>query len=147
MRLLLLGLTALTLTFGLVACSQDTKVSRTTKIEDNKADARIAAVLIYADWCPSCKIIEPKLSSARSQGPIEGVKYLTLDYTTRDKNAMFAAADGLGVGEAIRTQLGDEVLTGILLLVDIDNKKVVADLRKELSVDELRSAIVTASQV
>ncbi len=129
------------------ACSaENTKVSPEIEAsQEVSADARLAAVLVYADWCSSCKIIDPKIQAAKEQGPINGVSFVTLDYTKRDVDGFFTQADTLGVGEAIRGQLNGDVTTGILLLVDLDDKKVVADLRKELSAEEIRAAIERAA--
>lgn len=110
-----------------------------------QADTRLAAVLVYADWCSSCKILDPKLQTAKTEGAIDGLQHLVLDYTDRDDEAFFASADAIGIGGAIRDQLKGSVTTGILLLVDVDDRKVVADLRKELSPAELRAAMVAAA--
>lgn len=110
------------------------------------ADTRLAAVLIYADWCGSCKVLDPKLQSAKSEGPIEGLQHFVLNYTDRDEDALFMAADKLGFGGPIREKLSDGVKTGILLLVDLDDGTVVGDLRKELSAEEIRAAMVAATR-
>ena len=115
---------------------------------DNAAlaeDARLAAVLVYADWCSSCKIIDPKIAAAKAAGPMENVSFVTLDYTDRNAHAFFQQADQLGIGAPIRAQLEGNVKTGILLLVDLDDQKVVGDLRKELSAQDIRSQIISAA--
>lgn len=131
---------------SLLACSAEqpskTESTNTVAVE---ADTRLAAVLIYADWCSSCKVLDPKIQEAKAQGHIDGVQFVQLDYTRRDAEAMFAQADALGVGDAVRAQLSAEVKTGILLLVDIDDKTVVDDLRKELSADDIRARIQSAA--
>lgn len=109
------------------------------------SDTRLAAVLVYAKWCGSCKILDPKLQTAKAEGPIDGLQYFVLDYTDRDEEAFFASADTLGIGAPIRAELGDSVTTGILLLIDIDDGKIVGDLRKKLSPTEIRSAMVEAA--
>ena len=110
------------------------------------ADAEIIAVLIRADWCSSCKIIEPKLAVAKADGPISGLAHITLDYTDRDKNAFFANAKDAGVSDAVRSHLGGDDKTGIILLVDRKRGDVVADLRKKLSADEIRRAMIDAGK-
>lgn len=136
---------------ALVACSgSDTTTAdragdRLEVVSGDVAVDRLAAVLIYADWCSSCKILDPKLQAAKAEGEIDGVSYHTLDYTARDEDALFAGADALGVGRAIREQLSGNVKTGILLLVDVDDRRIVGDLRKELSSEELRAAIEAAA--
>ena len=108
-------------------------------------DARVAAVLLRADWCSSCKIMEPKLDVVKAQGPIDGLAYVTLDYTDRDKTALYVSADDLGVGAAIYSYLEGDVTTGIVLLVDLATNEVVGDLRKSLTEVELRTAMATAA--
>ncbi|MEL7486235.1 MAG: hypothetical protein AAGJ87_03345 [Pseudomonadota bacterium] len=135
-------------TTGSVAVDAETSASelKHTPVAQNAENARAAAVLIRADWCSSCKLLEPKLDVVKSLGPIEGLEHVTLDYTARDKKAFFAAADAAGVGEAVRAELGDSVTTGIILVVDMDDAKVVADLRKELSEQELVDAMAEAAR-
>ena len=131
-----------------VACSSETPSASATDavaaVQPVSENARAAAVLIRADWCSSCKIIEPKLDQVKAGGAIDGLEHVTLDYTARDKAAFFAAADKAGVGEAVREQLGGDVTTGIILVVDMDDDQVIADLRKELSTAELKAAMVEA---
>ncbi len=131
---------------ALAACSNGEHAPQAAVVEEVAQDTRIAAVLVHADWCSSCRILEPKIAEMQAAGPIDGVDFISLDYTARDEAAFFAAADAAGVGPAIRAQLADDVITGILLLVDVDDGAVVADLRKELSPAELRAEIETAAQ-
>lgn len=122
--------------------STETAIAQTVAL---KSDTRLAAVLVYADWCGSCKVLDPKLTEAKAEGPIEGLQHFVLDYTARDEAAFFASADQLGIGEPIRAKLGDTIKTGILLLVDIDDGTVVGDLRKDLSAAQIRSAMESAA--
>ena len=138
------------MTAALVACSGpagDAGSSNAARFVNAEvsADTRLAAVLIYADWCGSCKVLDPKLQSAKAEGPIAGLQHFVLNYTDRDEDALFTAADELGLGAPIREKLSDGVKTGILLLVDLDDGTVVGDLRKELSAEEIRAAMVAAT--
>lgn len=133
------------------ACSgeNDTNVHHDVAALQTSADletgTRLAAVYIYADWCGSCKVLGPKVLTASAQGPIDGLQHFVLNYTARDDDAFFAAADSLGLGAPIRAKLEAGVKTGMLLLVDVDDKKIVGDLRKTLSPDEIRAALVDAT--
>lgn len=137
---------------ALVACSNADAPANipetfTSTILSNQTEAaKLAAVLIYADWCGSCKILDPKVQAAKAEGQIDGVSYHVLDFTARDEAALFAAADALGIGTAIRTKLSRGVSTGILLLVDVDDGKIVGDLRKGLSSTEIRAALEAAAR-
>ena len=108
-------------------------------------DASVAAVLLRADWCSSCKILEPKLDVVKADGPIDGLAHVTLDYTDRNKAGLYATATELGVGEAIYDYLDGDVTTGIVLLVDLSSGEVVGDLRKSLAESELRAAMAAAA--
>lgn len=111
----------------------------------NVGDAKLAAVLTYADWCSSCKILDPKLRTVKAETEFPGTAFVTLDYTARDGEAMFKAADAAGVGEAVRAHLADEIKTGLLLLVDVDDKKVLDVVRKNMSEAEITAAIAKAA--
>lgn len=139
------------------ACSNEaaTKVSpeiaaaaEAAVIDKIAPDTKIAAVLVRADWCSSCRIIEPKLDVVRAASPIAGVGHITLDYTARDEDAFFAEADMAGVGDAIRTAFAENgVTTGIVLLVDVASGAIVGDLRKSLSSEDLANAMAAAAEV
>jgi len=134
-------------------CSADTGSAHTTnKVTSSQnasaetiTDARIVAVLSYADWCSSCKILDPKLRALKASAPIEGVQHLTLDYTDRDAAAYFDQAAKAGVGPAIKAYLKNTVKTGIVMLVDLETGAVIGQLTKNMSADELREALEKAA--
>ncbi len=134
----------------LAACSGEPAAQAPAQTTETAAPAvteetKIAAVLSYADWCTSCKILDPKLKAVQAGAPIDGVGYLTIDYTERDQDAFFATADAAGVGGAVRAFYADEIKTGILLLVDMSTGDVVADIRKSMSEEEIRTSLETAA--
>lgn len=104
-------------------------------------DANLAAVLVFAEWCSSCKILDPKLQAVKAADAFPGVSFMTIDYTGRDVDALFAEADKKGVGPAVRTYLADEVKTGWLLLVDLDDNRVVGQVVKSMDEAEIAGAI------
>lgn len=139
---------ALISVLALTACSQ---------AEAPRADARAAvdmaseaaqiktkAVLIYADWCGSCKVLDPALQKAKMMGPMPGLEFITLDYTAKNSTAFYAQAEAAGVGDAVKKHLNGTIKTGQLLLVDIDDSKVVGTVTKSLDADEIVSALKQA---
>lgn len=89
------------------------------------ASSEIAAVRVYADWCPNCRALDPKLDAVAASGDWDGVSFVRIDYTKRDKDAVFAEADRLGVGPAIRAHFARGIKTGQLLLVDVESQVII----------------------
>lgn len=142
-------LTALSLSVvALTACSgaeaPSTTMTEKAAVQTDAAasmDAKTKAVLVYADWCGSCKVLDPKIKAAQAMGPISGLEFVTLDYTNKDANAFYAQAEAAGVGPAITAHLGGTVKTGQLLLVDIDDQIVRGTVTKTLEPNEIVLAL------
>lgn len=140
---------------ALTACSQaeapkvDTAKVETmaAKAKDTKMmETKTKAVLIYADWCGSCKVLDPKIKKVQSMGPMPGLEFITLDYTAKDADAFYAQAEASGVGSAVKTYLNGTIKTGQLLLVDVDDQKVVGKVTKTLEPKEIITALKDAVQ-
>lgn len=136
---------------ALIACSQaeapkaDTaKVKEMTTKASEIMDTKTKAVLIYADWCGSCKVLDPKVKKVQSMGTLPGVEFVTLDYTAKDADEFYAQADAAGVGSAVKTYLDGTIKTGQLLLVDLDDQKVVGKVTKTLEPAEILTAVKDA---
>lgn len=123
---------------------QSTSGSSATS-NDKKTDARLGAVLIYADWCGSCKILDPKIKAIKAKNEFAKTEFITLDFTDKDRKAFFKAAREAGVAMAVREQLGEKVKTGQMFLIDLDDKKVVGVLKKDMSEAEMVTAINAAA--
>ncbi len=116
------------------AMAQDTDIV-------DEAAPKLAAVLIYADWCASCRVLDPKLEAVKAAQTFEGVEFVTLDYTARDDDAFFATAAEAGVGEAVVETLADGVKTGQVLLINRDAARVVGKITKDFSEAEIAGAL------
>jgi len=139
---------ALVSVFAIGACSQ-AEIPK-ADIPDVKAaaskmmDVNTKAVLIYADWCGSCKVIDPKVKKVQSMGKIPGLEFVTLDYTAKDADAFYAQADAAGIGDAVKTYLDGTIKTGQLLLIDVDDQKVLSKVTKTFEPAEILGAIKEA---
>ena len=89
------------------------------------ASSQVAAIRVYADWCPNCRALDPKLDAVAASGDWSAVSFVRIDHTSRDMEAAFAEADRLGVGKAVRTHFANGIKTGLLLIVDVETQAVV----------------------
>ncbi len=151
----------------LIACSggeaPDIKASKVTETANQTAEVstpvkstansaaratRTKAVLVYADWCGSCKILDPKIKDVRAalgeHSKMPGLEFVTIDYTSKSHDILYAQADAAGVGEAVRRHHNGNVTTGVLLLVDMDDQRVIGTVTKDFSNLEIKSALKDA---
>lgn len=127
---------------ALTACNPSSSIEPYSGAVDAVApDTRLAAVMVRADWCASCKILEPKILEIRNTQMLEGLAHIVIDYTERNTRDLLGQADAAGVGPAMRKEFSDEVITGMLYLVDIDDQKVIGDARQSATPEQIKSLI------
>ena len=129
------------LLFFVTACSRFAEPSHSGSVTE---DTKVAAVIMYADWCSSCKALDPKLQAVRARGDIDGVEYIVLDYTNKDIDGLMTAADAAGVGVAVRNRFGGVIRTGSMLLVNARTNELLGEITYKLSEDEIETAIKSA---
>jgi len=108
-------------------------------------DTKVLAVMSYADWCGSCKALDPKVKAVQAANTFDGVEFATIDYTSRDADAFFADAETLGVADAMRATFPDKVKTGRLYLVNLDSGEVVGTVDKSMDEAAITAAITEAA--
>jgi len=102
------------------------------------------AVLFYADWCASCKELDPKIKQARKALPDAPVLFTRLDLTdetTRRQAGMLA--DALGLRE-IYAEFGGK--TGFLLLVDPQTGAIIDRVNRDATVEAIEEKLRAAGQ-
>ncbi len=137
-----LSIFALAGVLALASCGQSaTKSEAAFRYKDTPvseiAASKTAAVLIYADWCGGCKALDPKLQAVRSKKSVDGLSFVTLDYTKKDKAAFYLTANTAGVELPVRDYLDGKISTGQMLLIDLDDQKVIGKITKDMSEDEI----------
>lgn len=152
---IIIGATAATL-LVLTACSSEPTSSTTspTVSETQSAaiftqaateDTKVKAVLMYADWCGGCKVLDPKLKAVQAAHPFKAVEFSKIDYTGKDKAAFWAQAVALGVEEPVRTTLGNNPKTGLMILIDADDNTILNTITKSMSEAEITTALTDAA--
>ena len=129
-KLLIASFAALALSACGNAADSGSSVKEAVSKAEAVVDAKTKAVLVYADWCGSCKVLDPAVNKAKAMGPLPGVEFVVLDYTDKNDANFYAQAEAAGVEAAIRTYLDGTVKTGQLLLVDVDDAKVITKITK-----------------
>jgi hypothetical protein len=69
---------------------------------------------------------------------------VTLDYTDKNADDFYAQAKMAGVEEAVRAYLDGTIKTGQLLLVDMDDQKVLSKVTKTFDTSQMVSALQDA---
>ena len=102
-------------------------------------DTKVIGLLFYADWCGSCKVLDPKLDAVKPDFAHQPVLFTRVDMTDDAAKAYAARyANYLGLGEIYAENQGR---TGFMLLVDARGKKVLGSLTRNESEGDIRAAI------
>ncbi len=143
MKQLITSLLAIT-AIGITACSQAESPNTQSSKAVNTIETKTKAVLIYADWCGSCKTLDPKINEVKSKETIPGLEYVTLDFTDKKAENFYKQAEAAGVREAVETYLAGKIKTGQLVLVDMDDQKVLGKVTKTFEHSEIITALTEA---
>jgi len=134
-----------------VAAATDKMAEKTAEMKDTMAEkasammeTKTTAVLVYADWCGSCKVLDPAVKKVQAMGKIPGVEFVVLDYTDKDADAFYAQAETAGVKDAVIAYQDGTIKTGQLLLVDMDDDKVISKITKDSAAPEILAKIKDA---
>jgi thiol-disulfide isomerase/thioredoxin len=109
---------------------------------DSKAQAQKPMLVKFtAEWCGSCKILDPKLEQALSNADINnGLEVVVFDFTNNDTKAAAASLAGeKGLSDIFQKH---EPKTGFSLMVD-QNMMEQGRFTKENSVEEIEAALKT----
>ena len=117
--------------------------ANTAEMKAEKSD--VTAVFVRADWCSSCKVMDPRVSKVMADPTFRNVNFIALDYTDRNKDAFWAAAAKAGVGDALKATENGKIKTGVFYIIDTKASQSLARLNKKNDETELRTALTDIS--
>lgn len=116
-------------------------ITSTFSIAGEAKKPEVFGVLFYADWCGSCKILDPKLTEVKARHALEdkSVLFLKLDFTDETTTSQAELlVNAIGMNE-VYAEYGDK--TGFMLLIDADTKKVISRVSKRMKNSEIAGRI------
>ncbi|MBI1194845.1 MAG: hypothetical protein GC138_03230 [Gammaproteobacteria bacterium] len=119
-------------------------ITSTAQAQESAIKPQAYGVLFYADWCGSCKILEPKIQEARQSLKDSPILFLTLDMTdevTKYQAAMLAGTVGL---DSLYAENAGK--TGYMLIIDANTRKVIGKLTKGDAVETIAAKLKDSTQ-
>lgn len=141
-----LSLAALTFTTAGFALAQSgSKPSGTPPPPAQKAVPaempKVIALSFYADACPGCKMLKPKLAEVMADAGKQPCLFVKLDQSNKDSREAEFLLAALGMADLWKENAGH---TGFVLLVDSKTKKVVGILTPDQEPKAMESALMAA---
>lgn len=118
----------------------DSKPSGTSQARAAEAP-KVIALNFYADWCPGCKALKPKLEEAMKDAAGQPCLTVKLDQSDKDSHQAEYMLAALGLGDLWKEHAGK---TGYVLLVDTATKKVVSTINYKQDTKEIKSTLMAA---
>lgn len=109
------------------------------------ADPDIYVVTFTAEWCPNCKILDPKVDGALSEFDEDDVEHIVLDMTDGDTRLdAFDEVDGTVLAGVYGDHLG---VTGIAMLTAADSGEKIGCATRVHSETEIVEMINKAREI
>lgn len=106
------------------------------------AKPKVLGVLFYADWCASCKKLDPKIEAIKTDFADKPILFTRVDFTndyTKLQSDLLAAALNLGPSYAEQGRK-----TGFMLLLDAETGQPLGRLTSGQNEAELKQSIAAA---
>lgn len=139
MRMTRIFPTVVLLAIGLLFMSATDVMADASADADDPDDPQVIGVLLYADWCGSCQVLEPKLDEVKSEfsgAPILFTQFDKTDDFTTEQSRLYASWTGL---DALFDE--HEGSTGYMVLIDAETHEELARLTRDQTEEELRETI------
>ncbi|MBI5365053.1 MAG: thioredoxin family protein [Planctomycetes bacterium] len=141
-----LSVAALTLTTaGLALAQSGSKPSGTPPPAVQKAVPaelpKVIALSFYADACPGCKMLKPKLAELMTDAGKQPCLFVKLDQSNKESREAEFLLAALGMPDLWKENAGH---TGFVLLIDSKTKKVVGTLTPDQEAKAMKSTLMSA---
>lgn len=126
---------------GLAFAQSDSRPSGTPKPAAAAQAPKVIALAFYADWCPGCKALSPKLMEVMQNSAAQPCLFVKLDQTDKESHQAEYMLAALGYGDLWKENAGK---TGYVLLVNTKSKQVVSTLTSDQSTEAMQAALASA---
>jgi thiol-disulfide isomerase/thioredoxin len=127
---------------GIAIAQSDSKPSGTSPPARQAAAApKVIALTFYADWCPGCKALAPKLKEVMESSAAQPCLFVKLDQTAKESHQAEYMLAALRLGDLWKEHGGT---TGFVLLVDAKTRKVVSTLTADQDTRSMQAALASA---
>lgn len=121
--------------------SGNSRPAQTAEAAKPAAAPSVIALSFYADWCPGCKELAPKLEAVVAAAAKQPCLFVKLDQTDRDSRQAEFLLASLGMGELWKEHAGK---TGYALLIDPASKRVVGRISADQDTETMKSNLSKA---
>ncbi|ACT58311.1 TlpA family protein disulfide reductase [Hirschia baltica] len=102
-------------------------------------------VNLTAEWCPNCKILDPRIDQAADRFKDGSVERVELDFTNGDTmSEAFKKVNGTFIAGVFADYAG---LTGLAVLVSADSGEKIDCINRTMSTDAIEMQIVAAREI
>ncbi len=98
------------------------------------------ALVFYADWCPSCKVLGPKVEQVRPEFKDKAILWVTIDQSDKQSKQAEYLAAALGAADLWKDNGGK---TGFVLLIDAKTRSVVGKLMYDQEPEQIRQTLAS----
>jgi len=102
---------------------------------------KVIALWFYADWCPGCKALEPKLTEVMKDSASQPCLFVKLDMSDKQSHQAEYLLAALGQGELWKEYAGQ---TGFVLLVDGKTHEPLGTLMANQDTREIKATLASA---
>jgi len=134
------SVTTILMTFAFLFVTVET-ITAQSQTEAEKPE--VVAITMHADWCSTCKELNPKVNNLKPDFEDKGVLFtqfdFTDDFTIKQSRLM---ANWIGIGEIFQTS-EERGATGYMLLLDGETSEVIGRITNDMNEDEIRQTIAS----